>query len=433
MTAPSDSEPPAPAPGESLAERVRRDGPLSAGPAWTVACQLLDALASLHARGVAHGSLDPSKIHFPGAELDQPITLADGDGLPVADPVGGSDATRDDVRQLGTALWFALTGEPPESPLPWLRLERAGITPELGGLPVLLARTLTGEPAQRPPTVPALLETLKRLASFGAGVSGLPPMPSRAPASDPAAPSLQTRPPFQEEGELWTRPTAPLSPPNHRRQPSRRMGVSLLLFALGVAVGFVGGVCYEKNRPVDLSWWPHPFPQKTSGPPPEVASATAAPEPDVPLPPSPPVSAGAAAVRLARIKSVQPDTGDVLKYARELRRVATLPVGDAAGFPGEAMVARLLERFDWRDPASPYFHRTPLLLVLGYSSVGSDAQRRDASQHGADAVAQALSASGITSPIYPCPLGSADETPEVEQAAAKSGQFVEVWVAWTLF
>ena len=91
MTVPSDAGPPAPTPGESLAERVRRAGPLGAGPAWALACQLLDALGSFHARGLAHGGLEPSKIRFPGAGFDQPLTLADANGLPGQVIVFGRD------------------------------------------------------------------------------------------------------------------------------------------------------------------------------------------------------------------------------------------------------------------------------------------------------------------------------------------------------
>ena len=147
--------------GESLANRVRRDGPLGAGSVWAIARSLLDGLASLHALGLAHGSLGPSKILFPAhGESDQPLILVEAGLHPSAsiapDPAAGSAATRADLHQLGATLWFALTGEALEPsvdlPLPWQSLDAAGITPALGALPVLLARTLTGDPrnARRP-------------------------------------------------------------------------------------------------------------------------------------------------------------------------------------------------------------------------------------------------------------------------------------------
>ncbi len=428
--------------GESLAERVRRDGPLRAEPVWSIARWLLDALGSLHALGIAHASLEPSKILFPAEdEPARPLVLVDAGLHPAAsvaaDPAAGSASTREDLRRLGTTLWFALTGEDldasPDLPLPWQRLDDAGITPALGQLPVLLARTLTGEPAQRPPTAPALLETLNVLASFGSAVPSLPTMPSRAPSSDPVAPTPEPHPLAAGDGELWTRPTSRLTTPNRRRRKPGPFLRSVLLILSGLVPGFYGGIAYEKNHQWLEATWARWLSSGT------VSAAAASPTPsppltvaiesDVPLPRSPPVSATGVAVRLDRIKTSQPDVRDVLKYARELRRVATLPVTDAETFPTDAQVARLLERFDWTDPASPYVHRTPLLLVLGCSN-GPD---QTLSQRDADRMAQALAQHGVTSPIYTCGLGSKNDLPEIEPAGEASGRFVEVWVAFTLF
>ena len=414
-----ENEPPPSTPGESLAGRVRRDGPLDAAAAWGIARQLLDALAPLHAAGLAHGNLDPSSVRFLPGPADAPeLILPD---RTAALTTGPDDALREDVRRLGATLWFALTGDEPEVPLPWQRLDQARITPDLGALPVLLARTLAGEPARRPATVPALLETLKVLELLAPAVPSLPSMPPRAPVPGSVAPTPEPRPPAPMDDEWWTRPTAQLAAPNRRRGDASSVWNTLILLLAGGLAGFFGGVLYEK------SYGPAPTL------PPPVAVATPTPEPDLPLPPSPTVGAAAVAARLDRVKKLQPDVADILKYARELRRVATLPVAEGVPFPSDAAMGRLLERFDWKNPASPYFHRTPLLLVLGYSNDGSDAQSQATSRRLADFLAQALVASKITSPIYACAAGSGDEVPEVEKAAAGSGRFVEVWVGWTLF
>ena len=424
---PPAGSPPVPSPGESLAERVRRAGPLGAAAALALARQLLVALEPSHRQGRAHGGVDPANLRFAADAPDgESLTLPDA-APPAPDP--DPDATREDLHRLGAAVWFALTGSPPESPLPWERLDGAGITPALGALPVLFARTLTGDPAQRPRTASALLEALNVLASLGASVPSLPSMPSPAPGSGFAT-TPQPPPTGGEEGELWTRPAVQRPTPNRRRRPTRRAWVPLLTFALGAAVGFAGGLIYERTpRPA-----PAASPVVVAGPP-DAALPVPAPSPDLAWAalPEQPATTAAAQARLERVKILQPDVGDVLRYARELRRVATVSVNDAATFPAEVVVARVLERFDWRNPASPYFHRTPLLLVLGYADDTPDAQGQALSQHCADALAQALVGSGITSPVYPVGLGSGDATPEVERPAAGGGPFLEVWVAWTLF
>ena len=246
-------------------------------------------------------------------------------------------------------------------------------------------------------------------------------MPNRVPGPDPVAPKPEPRPPVPAESELWTRTPAQLAAPGRRRTGADVWNTLVLLVAGGLG-GFFGGVLYEK------SYGPGAAPG-ASTPLPAVAAATPAPVvPDPPLPPSPPVGAAASAARVQTIGTLQPDVGDVLKYAREFRRVATLPVTDGSTFPSEGQFSRLLERFDWRLPGSPNFRRTPLLVVLGY------ANEQAASQRSADQLAQALAQSGITSPIYTCGMGSGQATPEVEKTGVgPDGGFVEVWVAFTLF
>ena len=439
--------------GESLAERVRRAGPLLAGPAWNVAEQLLEALGSLHTLGIAHGSLEPSKILFPGGAGDEtPLVLVEAGLHPsagaAADFAAGTDATREDLRWLGISLWFALTGDalttPTGEPLPWQRLDSAGITPALGALPVLLARTLTGEPSQRPATARALQDTLNMLAPWQSMVSTSTAMPSRVPAPAPVAPTPEPRPAASayEDDELWPRTSPRLSPPNRRRRKSRQIWISLAQLALGGIAGFCIGVNYEKHHGW-AGWFGGlhdatpavPAVAATAPPtlPPPKPAPSATPEPDLPLLPSPPVNAAATGIRLNRLQSLQPDAGDILKYARQLRRVATLPVNDAASFPSDAQVGRLLERFDWNNPGSPNFHRTALVFVLGYSDEQPAARGQAASQQNADVLAQTLAVNGITSPIYTCGMGSGNDVPEVEATHTANGQFVEVWVAFTLF
>ena len=248
-------------------------------------------------------------------------------------------------------------------------------------------------------------------------------MPSRAPGPDPD-PLPEPRPPVPAHSELWTRRPEQLAASNRRRRNPADVWNTLVLLVAGGLGGFFGGVLYEKTHGPGAAA-PTPGTAATVSVP---DTSYPSPVPDIPLPPSPPVSAAAVAARVQQVKILQPDVGDILKYARELRRVATVPVTNAPIFPSESQFTRLTARFDWTSPDSPNYHRTPLLLVLGY------AYEPTASQQYADEMAQALKQSGITSPIYSCGLGSGEAVPEVEAAGVdKDGRFVEVWVGFTLF
>ncbi len=421
---PASLSPSLPPPGgETLARRVDREGPLHADAAWLLACRLLDAIETLHASGSAHGNLAPENILLPdGADGGRPLTLLNACASLSADAPG---AVLDDLAQTGAVLWFALTGGPPETPLSWQRLDSAGITADLGALPVLIARVLTGDPAQRPATVPALRDTLKVLASLRPAVPVCADMPIRASGSDPVAPTPEGRPSAPMDSELWTRTPAQLALPHRRRSDSAQVWNTLVLLAAGGVAGFFGGVLYEKNHGAQSgSSALASIPAAT--PPPALSKATPVPTPAT-LPPAQPVSPGGMAARLERISTLQPDVRDVLKYARELRRVGTVPVTDPA-FPSDAELSALAARFDWTAPGSPNFRRTPLLLVLGYDEAGAEA-----SQALAEAMVRGLAHAKIKSPVYSCGMGNADKLAEVQTEGVGSGQFVEVWVAFTLF
>ncbi len=112
--------------GGSLARLVARRGPLSAGEVVTVLVPLAEALAEVHARGVAHGDVTPANVLF--AADGRPV-LADlgvarlvAGGSPVVD--AGTPGYRDphrgwgagpasDVHGLAATCFLALTGEPP--------------------------------------------------------------------------------------------------------------------------------------------------------------------------------------------------------------------------------------------------------------------------------------------------------------------------------
>ena len=273
------------------------------------------------------------------------------------------------------------------------------------------------------PKAAAAFEALNMLANLRPAVPVWPDMPSHAPGSD-AAPLPEPRLPVPANSELWTRSSTQLAASNRRRRQGADVWNTLVLLVAGGLGGFGGGVLYEKTHGQGAAVSAMAAVSTPSTP----DAASPPPAPDVPLPPSPSVTAAAVAARVQRIKALQPDVGEILKYARELRRVATLPVTDGTSFPSEGQFTRLVDRFDWTKPGSPNLHRTPLLLVLGYANDPAT------SQLGADQMAQVLKQSGISSPIYSCAMGSGETMPEIEEAGVgANGRFVEVWVAFTLF
>ncbi|GAB2980976.1 serine/threonine-protein kinase [Saccharothrix stipae] len=123
-------------PGGSLADLVRREGPLSAARVREVGVQLADALAAAHAEGVLHRDIKPGNIL-----LDRygTVKLADFGLAALLDAEGSSTVTRDalspsyappeafamaqptpaaDVYALAATLYDLLAGKPPR-PVPW--------------------------------------------------------------------------------------------------------------------------------------------------------------------------------------------------------------------------------------------------------------------------------------------------------------------------
>lgn len=128
--------------GETLAERVRRDGPLPVAVVLEIAVQVTSALAAAERRGLVHRDLKPGNIMLIREEAPTTVTevkvidfglakaavattgetdLTHGGfvGTPAyASPEQFSRAevdTRSDLYALGVTMWFALTGRQPFS------------------------------------------------------------------------------------------------------------------------------------------------------------------------------------------------------------------------------------------------------------------------------------------------------------------------------
>ncbi len=207
--------------GETLEQRVRRDGPLPPALALEIAAQIARALGAAEARGLVHRDLKPSNVMLTGGEdaaragepqvkvidfgLAKTVLAAAGSTNPgasqtaggfvgtpafaspeqfagtAADPGreggnvpagGGALDVRSDIFSLGVTLWYLLTGQVPfvgrtlaeiherqtRHPLPVEQLAQAAVP---APVVALLRSLLAPDPAARPQNARALAAALR--------------------------------------------------------------------------------------------------------------------------------------------------------------------------------------------------------------------------------------------------------------------------------
>ena len=197
--------------GESLQQKMQREGQLPVEDALKIAREVAEALAYAHERNIIHRDIKPGNImmsrgHAVVADFgiaraiggDATITKT---GLAVGTPqymspeqatgASGVDG-RADIYAMGCVLYEMLAGEPPftgptaqsiiarsltEAPRS-LTTSRVGLPPALDGI---IARALAKSPADRYQSATALVDALSRMND--AGVSGVTPaIPSPGPS-----------------------------------------------------------------------------------------------------------------------------------------------------------------------------------------------------------------------------------------------------------
>jgi serine/threonine-protein kinase len=204
--------------GETLRERLGREGRLPIETALRIAREVAQALQYAHARGVVHRDIKPENLLLTSdgntlvadfgiaRELEAPggrerLTET---GLSIGTPSYMSPEqsagdrqvdARSDVYSLGCVLYEMLAGEPPYTgpsaqavivkrftePVPSVRERRPEVTAAIGRV---VERALAREPDERFPTVEAFAAALRA----DAGPSGAPTVAAPAAASDAAPP-----------------------------------------------------------------------------------------------------------------------------------------------------------------------------------------------------------------------------------------------------
>lgn len=189
--------------GETLGERLAREGPLSEQDAESILVGVLDALAVAHERGVVHRDLKPSNIFLDRSRGEERVVLLDfglarpqkGEKLTLTGSFVGTPeycspeqvraeealTPASDVYSCGITLWEMLSGTPPFTANSQIEVLHAHLARTLPPLPPKIASTrpalrallrsmLEKESRRRPTSAAEALQAL-RGPSLGARFS----------------------------------------------------------------------------------------------------------------------------------------------------------------------------------------------------------------------------------------------------------------------
>ncbi|GAA2795369.1 serine/threonine-protein kinase [Streptomyces showdoensis] len=244
-------------PGPTLADQVKRSGPLSPAELRRLTAGLAEALRDIHRAGVVHRDLKPSNVLLTDSGpkvidfgISRPVDsdLHTETGKLIGSPpfmapeqfqrpreVGPAA----DVFALGSVLVHAATGHGPfDSDSPYIvAYQVVHDEPDLSGVPEelapLVARCLAKEPAERPGPA-EIMAALKPPSYDAAAFIPAQRRPAAAPVPSGPAPSWDAATPVR----------APAPPRRRRRRLPLALGVALLL-----ATGGTVAVLAQREAP----------------------------------------------------------------------------------------------------------------------------------------------------------------------------------------
>ena len=303
--------------GESLAERLKREGALPPRAAVRIAAEVAEALAHAHERGVVHRDVKAANVLL---GVDGEARLADfGIARLLADEAqrltdtgtiagtlrylapeqlrGEPAGPPADVYAVGVLLTEMLTGQPPYRASSPVVLAEAQRTPPMviAGAPrslsAIVRPTLDPDPERRPSSAAALAAELRRWLESDAApgtldsapdeptlpaipLPGIPPVLPVAPA--PQVTQVPSAPASSGPGARETRPPRRLSPGTAVVVAALGTLVALLLLLAAVTVPDAPGASPSPTASATPSRSPSPSPSATASPTPAPAPRTLA-------------------------------------------------------------------------------------------------------------------------------------------------------------
>lgn len=195
--------------GETLAQKITREGKLPASEAMKIATEVVSALRYAHDHGVLHRDIKPANIMLTGGHavvmdfgiaraMDKAATRLTATGVLVGTPaymgpehLSGEVDTRSDIYAVGCVLYEMLAGSPPfTGPTPQAILLRhlAGDVPKLSNVPrhveLVTMRALAKDPGDRFQNMLAFHTELQLAASGVSSIEHEPPKPANFDAYD---------------------------------------------------------------------------------------------------------------------------------------------------------------------------------------------------------------------------------------------------------
>jgi serine/threonine protein kinase len=312
-------------PGETLADRIRREGRVRPDRATRIAVSVADALGVAHAAGIVHRDVKPANVMLTPDGRTKLMDLGiarsiDGESITRASSIlgtagyvspeqarGGPVDHRSDIYSLGCVMYEMLTGRKPfeaddpvavayqhvhETPAPPTSLEPS--VPS--ALEAVTMRAMEKDPAARFQSVAEMTAALDdRTAAMAPVAVTTPIAPVEATTRLPVAPTEDL-------------PRRADRPPPHRRTVPLILGLAALILLAGLAFAFFGGD--RPSGPGKLAGSPSP---SVSRPP----SPSTSPSPSTPPSPAPidPVQGSVAALQAIVAEGV--DDGTISEKAAE--------------------------------------------------------------------------------------------------------------------